>query len=143
MRLDSGNTGSVGSDAVGIDAIGFAVLRPRTVGLGTVEIGSIWIGGAETCGTSTAPDAGSTGVEGAGWGRRPADPNQTMPATAPNDSQNPAAIGAHGSSTQTTAAAVASTPGSAAARPDSFAAPATASIQQVRCAGIPQPANAE
>ena len=69
--------------------------------------------------------------------------NQTIAATAANDSQKPAASGAHGSNTAITAALVSSTDAIERPRPLTIAAPASASIQQVRCAGMPQPASAE
>ena len=62
--------------------------------------------------------------------------------TAAKDSQKPAANGAQGSKMQTMAAAVDNTATGDRARPDSRATPATASIQQVRCAGISHPASA-
>src|SRR5690606_21977618 len=73
-------------------------------------------------------------------GRTPAaPPRSTMAPTAAKDNQKPADSGAQGSETTTTAAASASTSPIRPARPEAEAQAATASIQQVRCAGIPQP----
>jgi len=85
-------------------------------------------------------------------GRRPAgrtaravraDPCSVIAATAANESQKPGASGAHGSSTVTTPAASASTCSIERERPAASDMPATISIQQVRCAGMPHPARPE
>src|SRR5690606_39542612 len=73
---------------------------------------------------------------------RPAtSPCSTMAPTAAKESQKPADSGAQGSETTTTAAASTSTSEIRPARPVADARAAVASIQQVRCAGIPQPLN--
>lgn len=62
-------------------------------------------------------------------------------ATAPNDSQKPAAIGAHGSSITTAAAANASTRPADIRKRDHPAASTTSNMKNVRRDGTPQPAN--
>ena len=62
-------------------------------------------------------------------------------ATAPNESQKPAAIGAHGSSITTAAAANASTRPADMRRRDQPAANTTSNMKNVRRDGTPQPAN--
>ncbi len=66
---------------------------------------------------------------------------QTMAATAPNESQKPAARTAHGSIRQTSAAASASEVAAPMRELKSHATPTVASMTTVRCAGTPQPAS--
>ncbi len=62
-------------------------------------------------------------------------------ATAPNDSQKPVAVTAHGSHRHTTAAALDSTAAALSCSRSSSAAATVASITNVRCAGTPHPAS--
>jgi len=72
--------------------------------------------------------------------RRP-DSTQKIAATAPNDSQKPGALTAHGSSAQTTAAAAAKLVIAAGRVRRTKAKPTTASMKKVRCAGTAHPAS--
>ena len=63
-------------------------------------------------------------------------------ATAQNDSQNPAAVTAHGSTSSTSASAHASTSEDAGRRPPINASATTPSIHIERCAGTLKPASA-
>ena len=85
-------------------------------------------------------DHAAAGADSSRCRQRP-PPHRISSATAPNDSQKPAASGAQGSSAQTSAAASANT-----REPDTgtrhAAAPATtASMKKVRRAGTPHPAS--
>ena len=122
-RMPSGSSETVAATCV----------RPASASRGASQTRSHDARGASARLADAAP--GETG-----WNREPC---QTIAATAANDSQKPAAIGAHGSATQTMAAAVHRTSRVLRARPLASASPAAASIQQVRCAGRPQPASAE
>ena len=65
---------------------------------------------------------------------------KNISATAPKDSQKPAANTAHGSATSTTASARARVRAGDAMRPDQSANATTVTIQKVRCAGTAKPA---
>ena len=60
-----------------------------------------------------------------------------MSSTAPKESHNPGASGAHGSKRTIAASASASVRHAEETRPDQSASATTVTIQKVRCAGTP------
>ncbi|CAJ7837364.1 Uncharacterised protein [Burkholderia pseudomallei] len=98
-------------------------------------------GGAPSC--PTPPSAWrAPRVSSRSRGARHPDDTARIAATAQNDSQNPADVTAHGSTSSTQPSAAASTDEGASERALRYATPAAASIHHARCTGTLKPASA-